>query len=169
MATVAENTKVLIQALGMTNRRVVRPRVERVLHETADYIIDIIDNSFQPQTYKPGGNEQYPIWSGNMRDATGVGVYEYGKLTKYKPMAMAEGTQKGSDFLEEALQAGTTTYNKGMHIVLFSAAPYAEYINEQGSKLGRGVGFYDMLKNYLIEEINISKQSINASVRAMSR
>lgn len=84
---------------------------------------------------------EIPEYSGNLRDATGVGVYVNGTLSAYVPTKSATRLQKsgfhyrneygidGSDYLSRALADASSDFSVGIWIVLFSAVPYAYFLN----------------------------------------
>lgn len=84
---------------------------------------------------------EIPEYSGNLRDATGVGVYVNGTLSAYVPTKSATRLQKsgfhyrneygidGSDYLKHALADASSDFSTGIWIVLFSAVPYAYFLN----------------------------------------
>ena len=88
------------------------------------------------------GQAEIPEYSGNLRDATGVGVYVDGALSAYVPTKSATRLQKsgfhyrneyridGSDYLKQALADAASDFSVGIWIVLFSAVPYAYFLNE---------------------------------------
>lgn len=142
-----------MNAIRLTAKKRIRPRVERALHETAEDMVIFITDSFEPSGIQGGGSDQFPVWRGNLRDGTGVGVYIDGALSKYVPTPVARGTQFGAAMLNEALEEAQTTFAKGFYVVLFSEAPYADYVNENGSKWLRGFGFMDVLRERMTSQI----------------
>lgn len=152
MATVEENTKIIQNAIRLTAKKRIRPRVERALHNAAENMEAYIDAAFTPLEYKGGGNTLFPIWYGDLRDGTGCGVYIDGRLTKYTPMPVA-ARPIGANALDQALEQASTTFSQGFYIVLFSEAPHANYINEKGSKWGRGIGYMNRLREYMASQI----------------
>lgn len=153
MATVSENTKLVQNAIRLTAKRSIRPRVERALHTAAENMQMMIDEAFEPFAYKGGGNVQFPVWWGDLHDGTGCGVYIEGQLTKYAPPEKAINGPLGAQALNEALELASSTFSQGFYVVLFSEAPHADYINTHGSKWGRGVGYMDVLRDYMASQI----------------
>jgi hypothetical protein len=149
----------------------IKPQLTQALCVVADEIIRVIEASFEPTSTPPqsgDGNVDFPVYTANLRDATGIGVYCDGVLMAYRPNAIAQKKQNGKfgyQFLEEALQKGQHTYNTGVWIVLFSATPYALSINLKGSKWGRGVGFFDSLKDELISQVSAA---INSGIKVIT-
>lgn len=84
-----------------------------------------------------------PVYTGNLHDATGVGVYVNGALTHYIPTKIAREKQSsgfhyrneyqidGNLYLKSALSDAVTDFPDKIWIVIFSAVPYAFYIDEQ--------------------------------------
>lgn len=128
------------------------------LMEVGQVVVDFIDKGFVPQTLRPGGNGQFPIWTANLRDATGVGIYVDGRTVKYMPTKLAVHKQStgasmggrrdidGHNFLLQSITEGSSVFSSGIWIVLYCAVPYAAKINAEGSKWGRGVGFWNLEK-----------------------
>ena len=128
------------------------------LMEVGQVVVDYVDKGFVPQTLRPGGNNQFPIWTANMRDATGVGIYVDGHTAKFMPTKLAihkqstggsMGARRGIDghnFLLQSITEGASVFTTGIWIVLYCAVPYAAHINAHGSKWGRGQGFWDLEK-----------------------
>ena len=126
---------------------VVKPQLVRALQDTAREIVELID-----------GDNNIPIYTGNLHDATGVGVYVDGMLSYYIPAKIAQRKQSsglegyvseddeqsrynwygidGTEFLQSAMEDATTEFNSGCWIVLFSAVPYAFKINERTNFFG---------------------------------
>lgn len=104
-----------------------------------------------------------PIYTGNLKDATGIGVYHNGVLKSYVPSQIATRPQSsgfhhrnvydiwGHQYLSDALEAASKEdYSKGIWIVLFSAVPYAFYIEERD---GFFSGIKDVMLNAIISEL----------------
>lgn len=85
-----------------------------------------------------------PIYTGNLKDATGIGVYSEGVLKQYVPSRIATRPQSsgfnhqniyniwGYQYLSDALEAGSKAeYSRGVWFVVFSAVPYAFYIEDR--------------------------------------
>lgn len=110
-----------------------------------------------------------PEYSSNLRDATGVGVYVNGALTSYVPTKKATKKQKsgfhyrneygidGSEYLLQAISSAATSFSRGIWIVLFSAVPYAYFLNKPElveNLRGKVEGnFYGEISDRLIAEI----------------
>lgn len=162
----AHNSKVFKVGLKNYADNVIKPKLEAMLRSVAERLVAYIDGGFIP----PYGNMQFPVDTGNLHDATGVGVYIDGRLSSYIPTAIAveQQTNKGeigidgSINLNLALQAATAQFAKGIWIVLFSTVSYAYKINTQGSSRGRGVGFFDGLGEVLFQNVVTGLQPITA-------
>lgn len=162
----AHNSKVFNVGLKNYAEREIKTRFETMLRDVAQRLVDYIDGGFIP----PSGTSQFPVDTGNLHDATGVGVYIDGRLSSYIPTAMANAQQTnrgeigidGSINLRLALQAAVTQFAKGMWIVLFSTVSYAYKINTQGSRWGRGVGFFDGLGEMLFQNVITGLQPITS-------
>jgi hypothetical protein len=96
-----------------------------------------------------------------MLDATGVAVYYDGVVRSYIPTKHAKQRQSlggisnidGTSYLQSAINNGSTTFSKGIWIVLYSATPYAYYINMKGSTRHRGQNFFGMLESQLFTNV----------------
>lgn len=153
----SNNSKVFKDGLTDFKERVIKVKLVAMLKSVAQTLVGIIDGSF----VMPDGNEQFPVFTANLHDATGVGVYSDGKVEYFVPTKRATRNQSnnggsrfyGSDLLRQAISNGATQFSKGVWIVLFSTVPYAYKINTQGSKLGRGAGFFEALKQNLLNDV----------------
>lgn len=162
----AHNSKVFKVGLKNYTESVIKSKLEALLRSVAERLVIYIDGGFTP----PYGTTQFPVDTGNLHDATGVGVYIDGRLSSYIPTAIAveQQTNKaeiaidGSINLKLALQAATSQFAKGIWIVLFSTVSYAYKINTQGSSRGRGVGFFDGLGELLFQNVVAGLQPITA-------
>lgn len=158
------NSKAFKSGLNDYAERVIKVRFEAMLRSVAQKLVAYIDGGF----VMPGGNMQFPVDTGNLHDATGVGVYIDGRLSSYLPTAIAVEQQTnrgeigidGSIALRNAVQAAATQFSKGIWIVLFSTVSYAYKINTQGSSRGRGVGFFDSLGEVLFQNVISGLQPI---------
>ena len=161
----AHNSKVFKVGLKDYSERVITAKLEAMLRGVAEKLVVYIDGGFTP----PSGTMQFPVDTGNLHDATGVGVYIDGRLSSYIPTAIAVEQQTnrgevgidGSINLRLALQAATSQFAKGIWIVLFSTVSYAYKINTQGSSRGRGVGFFDSLGEMLFQNVVTGLQPIS--------
>lgn len=153
----AHNAQVLKVGLKNFTETQVKPRLTAMLTQVAQQMVGMIDGSF----VMPDGTTQFPVDTANLRDATGVGVYCDSRCQSFIPTKQAVKTQShngtkgidGNALLHAAIQAGTTQFANGIWIVLFSTVPYAYKITTQGSKIGRGVGFFEALKQSLLNDV----------------
>lgn len=160
----AHNSKVFKVGLNDYAERVVKAKLVAMLNGVAQTLVGMIDGSF----VMPDGTTQFPVDTANLHDATGVGVYADGAIQHFIPTAMATKAQSdggvrgilGSPLLQAAISNGATQFSKGIWIVLFSTVPYAYKINTQGSKIGRGAGFFEALKQTLLNDVISGLQPI---------
>ena len=99
-----------------------------------------------------------PHYTGNLHDATGVGVYVNGKLAAYSPKKTATRMQHsgfhntyetnidGSVYLQNTLSDASADFSKGIWLVVFSAVPYAFYIQDRDK-------YFSELTDHLLSEI----------------
>ena len=123
-----------------------------VLYTVAQDVMDYIDSQ-----------KVIPIYTGNLKDATGIGVYRNGVLKRYVPSQIATRPQSsgfhhkneydiwGHQYLSDALEAASKEeYGKGIWIVLFSAVPYAFYIEDRDAFFS---DIKDVMLNAIISEL----------------
>ena len=167
----AHNSQVFKVGLKNSSEKQIKPMLVAMLKNVAKRLVDYVDSSFggfNPPKVPSAGNTQFPVWFGQLHDATGVGVYVDGVLSSFLPTKRALDTQPqdgyiiGSTFLQNALNNATSQFSKGIWIVLFSAVPYAYKINTQGSKWGRGVGFFKNFEDYLLNDVIANLKPIAA-------
>lgn len=159
------NAKVFKAGLKDFAEREIKTKLETMLRGVAERLVAYIDGGFTP----PSGTTQFPVDTGNLHDATGVGVYIDGRLSSYLPTAIAVEQQTnrgeigiaGAINLRNALQAATSQFAKGIWIVLFSSVSYAYKINTEGSPWGRGAGYFDSLGEILFQNVITGLQPIN--------
>lgn len=157
----AHNSKVFKAGVEQYAERVIKTKLEAVLREVAQKMVAAIDNAFVPFEQYGGGTNQFPVWEGQLHDATGVGVYIDGRVSSYIPTTKGfdpqfDGDEDGiigSERLQQALKSAATQFSKGIWIVIFSATPYAYKVNEHGSPRHRGQGFFDRVKSLLIDDV----------------
>lgn len=162
----AHNSKVFKVGVEQYAERVIKAKLVAMLKRVAQMLVGVIDGSF----VMPDGTTQFPVDTANLHDATGVGVYVDGTIQHFIPTAMATTAQShggvkgifGSPLLQAAISNGATQFSKGIWIVLFSSVPYAYKINTQGSKIGRGVNFFETLKQTLLNDVITGLQPIKA-------
>lgn len=162
----AHNSKVFKAGLNDYAERVIKAKLVSMLKSVAQTLVGVIDGSF----VMPDGTTQFPVDTANLHDATGVGVYADGAIQHFIPTVRATKAQSdggvkgifGSPLLQAAISNGATQFSKGIWIVLFSTVPYAYKINMQGSKIGRGAGFFEALKQTLLNDVISGLQPITA-------
>lgn len=160
----AQNRTVFSNGLTRFVEQQIKPKLLAMCKEVAQTIVDAIDGNFTP----PNGTDQFPVWSSNLHDATGVGVYCDGALSSFIPTARATAAQTdggmagifGLELLQQALSEAVTQFQNGVWIVLFSTVPYAYKINTQGSPIGRGAGFFETLQETLLTNVLAGLQPI---------
>lgn len=153
----AHNAQVFKVGLKNFTESQVKPKLVAMLTQVAQQIVGLIDGSF----VMPLGTTQFPVDTANLHDATGVGVYSDGRAQRFIPTKKATKTQSdggvkgidGNALLQAAIAAGATQFAAGIWIVLFSTVPYAYKITTQGSKIGRGAGFFESLKQSLLNDV----------------
>lgn len=135
-----------------------KPELIRMLTELAERLVAYIDD-----------DARIPESTGNLRDATGVGVYVDGVLLSYVPTKRATQNQKsgfhytneygidGSEYLSQAISDAAGSFSKGIWIVLFSAVPYAYFLNKPelvGNLKDKVEGnFFGEIADRLVQEI----------------
>jgi hypothetical protein len=151
----AHNTKVFTKVANKWVKNVYRPALLSTLCAVAQTIVDYVNG------VPIDGTDDFPRWSSNMLDSTGVAVYCDGRVYSFIPTKKATERQHagaikdidGNVELQNAIALGQTRYNTGIWIVLFSAVPYACDINTFGSRLGRGAGYFTSLKSMLLNTV----------------
>ena len=160
----AQNSSVFHAGTKNHIEHVVKPKLEAMLRKLAQDTVSYIDGAFSPiPPHAPGGNELFPVWEGQLRDATGCAVYIDGRVSSFIPTSKARYKQSdkvsgivdivGSVFLKNAIELASTRFIKGLWIVLFSAVPYAFRINTEGSPKGRGEGYFETIKNVTVQRV----------------
>lgn len=113
------------------------------------------------------GTLSIPVYTGNLKDSTGVAIYDNGVLQQYLPTKTATKKQNmgggfigvkwsqidGRDFLVKSIAEGATTFIDGIWFVVYAAVPYAYKINTEGSPKGRGRGFFNDATRFAENEI----------------
>lgn len=122
------NQDVFKKALA-EHRNALEKRLTNMLHDLAEGVIGIINAS-----------DFRPMYTANLADSTGLGVYFNGMLKEYVPLPRADKPQEyngapvwGQDSLEQALFEASQTYTSGIWVVLFSAVPYAFKVDKEGT------------------------------------
>lgn len=157
---------VLKVGIKQYTEHVVKAKLLAMLKSVAQTLVGVIDGNF----VMPLGSTQFPIDTDNLHDATGVGVYADGVIQYFMPTARAIVAQSyagetgifGSPLLQSAISNGATKFSNGIWIVLFSSVPYAYKINTYGSKIGRGVGFFEELEQHLLNDVISGLKPITA-------
>lgn len=160
----AQNRNVFSSGLQRFVEQQIKPKLLAMCKEVAQKIVDVIDGNFAP----PDGTDEFPVFTGNLHDATGVGVYCDGVLSSFIPTAMAAESQTdangmgvfGSELLQQALSEAVIQFESGVWIVLFSTVPYAYKVNTEGSQIGRGAGFFEALQETLLTDVLAGLQPI---------
>lgn len=135
-----------------------------VCKSVARELVGYIEGSF----VFPNGDICYPVDTGNLHDATGIGVYYNGMLSSFLPTKKATEPQSykweypiiGSEFLRSALEKATSQFSKGLWIVLFSTVPYALEVEQSGSPAKRGIGFFGDLSDELVSAFMRARRKI---------
>ena len=160
----AQNSSVFHSGTKNYIEHVVKPKLEAMLRKLAQDTVSYIDGAFSPiPPHAPGGNELFPVWEGQLRDATGCAVYLDGRVSSFIPTSKARYKQSdkasgivdivGSVFLKNAINLASSRFTKGLWIVIFSATPYAFRIDAGGSSAGRGKGYFETIKNVTVQRV----------------
>lgn len=148
-----QNIDALMNGCRMFIRNVAQPQLVTILRQKAQEIVQLIDSGLIPE------------YTANLHDATGVGVYADGAVAAFIPTKRATKKTKcgfggvnhyeidGSAFLQQAISDASTRFAKGVWFVVFSAVPYAYYIDAQGSPLGRGQDFFKTIRSTAVNDI----------------
>lgn len=147
----SHNKMVFKSTLEDAKYRISRPLLTARLRKIAVDMVDEIDDNLWLD------NEQFPIWTSNLHDSTGIAVYDYGAIASFIPPKYAVEPQGhidikdiwGSQYLKDFINESAGRFSKGIWIVLFSAVPYAGKVNEVGSPAGRGINFFGLLKEMM--------------------
>lgn len=160
MAT--DNLTIFRLGLEKYAQRTIKPYLRNVLSRVAERLVGIIDgDAFIPFEYYGGGNDVFPVWEGQMHDATGLAVYIDGKVMRYIPTAKGNEPQRWNDIngivgnteLQQAITEASASFASGIWIVLFSSVPYAYEVNVAGSPWERGIGYFDTLEDELLRDL----------------
>ncbi|MEG0629929.1 MAG: hypothetical protein RR459_03270 [Christensenellaceae bacterium] len=127
--------------------KAIEKRYETVLPIVLNEVAEIVSNHIEEMSTTESA-DGLPVWSGNLHDSTGIGLYYNGSLVAYKPSRLAirkqhieEYSYFGYEELDKVMN-DTNNYNNGIWFVLFSASPIAFMIDTEGSPYGRGVGYF---------------------------
>lgn len=146
-----------------SNQKLIERRIDEVGNGALTRLLNVLYTVAQDVMEYIDSQKVIPIYTGNLKDATGIGVYSNGVLKKYVPSQIATVPQSsgfhhkneydiwGHQYLSDALEAASKEdYSKGIWIVLFSAVPYAFYIEERD---GFFSGIKDVMLNAIISEL----------------
>ena len=146
-----------------SNQKLIERRIDEVGNNSLARLLNVLYTVAQDVMEYIDSQKVIPIYTGNLKDATGIGVYSNGVLEKYVPSQIATVPQSsgfhhrneydiwGHQYLSDALEAASKEdYSKGIWIVLFSAVPYAFYIEERD---GFFSGIKDVMLNAIISEL----------------
>lgn len=122
-------------------------------------IMEILDYVAQDIIIFIEGSPDIPVSTGNLRDSTGIGIYQHGVLRKYEPINTAVIAQKykgnqiwGFQELDKAYTYGATLYSKDIWLVLFSSVPYAVSVNSYSDYFDEQI--VKELKSAIMQQIN---------------
>lgn len=157
-----EYNKVVIDiALKQWCEAFFRPRLAQVLRAVGERIKDKINQAFSPVSSK--GNDQYPIWTGNLRDSMGVALFVEGKMQMFAPPVIANNPQTneshqqiwGRAELNKLANHTTSRFSKGIWLVMYAGVEYAEKIELFGSdaETPRGKSFFAEFEQMLRNEV----------------
>lgn len=164
-----QNLQRLIAGVKAHVKNVIQPQLVQLLVSKAQSIVSAIDNG-----------SLIPEYTANLHDATGVAVYVDGRIQSFIPTKKAQKMTKsgfggvnhynidGSEFLKRAIAEASIRFSSGIWFVVYSAVPYAYYINNSGSPLGRGQGFFKQLTSTSFNEILAGLRPISSSVTTVS-
>ena len=163
----AHNLSVIKVGLREFAEKEAKKEVVRRMRIIAGKMIDLIDRVFSKTS------DNFPEWTANLHDATGIGIYVDGHLDEYMPVQRASTAQQsrsgedvwGTTELSEALTNASTTFSKGLWLVMFSAVDYAEQIEDIGSPKDRGEGFFTALCEWLGMDV---KEQFGTAIVGMS-
>lgn len=119
-----------------------------------------------------------PEYSGHLRDATGVALYVDGALNHFVPTISSSSRPQSSGFhyrneygingveyLKNTVNDATTDFSDGIWIVLFSAVPYAYFLNypQLVSNLSKVQGgFFNNISEEFIQKILTGLEPLKA-------
>ncbi len=163
---IERNKTVLVVGCRKHIEKVAKPELVKILTRIAETMVDMIDGAFgpiNPPSVPFAGNSDFPVWFGQLHDATGVAIYNDGAVARFLPTKKALDSQPqsipgvshiiGSQWLDVAIKEASGQCSEGLWIVLFSSVPYAAKINASGSKWGRGVAYFDRMSDKELADI----------------
>ena len=145
------------------NQKLIERKIDEVGNGALNRLLNVLYTVAQDVMEYIDSQKVIPIYTGNLKDATGIGVYRNGVLKKYVPSRIATVPQSsgfhhrneydiwGHQYLSDALEAASKEeYGKGIWIVLFSAVPYAFFIEARDRYFSdiRDVMLNKILKKY---------------------
>ena len=146
-----------------SNQKLIERRIDEVGNNSLARLLNVLYKVAQDVMEYIDSQKVIPIYTGNLKDATGIGVYSNGVLEKYVPSQIATVPQSsgfhhrneydiwGHQYLSDALEAASKEeYSKGIWIVLFSAVPYAFYIEDRDAFFS---DIKDVMLNAIISEL----------------
>ena len=146
-----------------SNQKLIERRIDEVGNNSLARLLNVLYKVAQDVMEYIDSQKVIPIYTGNLKDATGIGVYSNGALEKYVPSQIATVPQSsgfhhrneydiwGHQYLSDALEAASKEeYSKGIWIVLFSAVPYAFYIEDRDAFFS---DIKDVMLNAIISEL----------------
>ena len=146
-----------------SNQKLIERRIDEVGNNSLARLLNVLYKVAQDVMEYIDSQKVIPIYTGNLKDATGIGVYSNGVLEKYVPSQIATRPQSsgfhhmneydiwGHQYLSDALEAASKEeYGKGIWIVLFSAVPYAFYIEDRDAFFS---DIKDVMLNAIISEL----------------
>ena len=146
-----------------SNQKLIERRIDEVGNNSLAELLNVLYTVAQDVMEYIDSRKVIPIYTGNLKDATGIGVYRNGVLKKYVPSRIAAVPQSsgfhhrneydiwGHQYLSDALEAASKEeYGKGIWIVLFSAVPYAFYIEDRDAFFS---DIKDVMLNAIISEL----------------
>ena len=146
-----------------SNQKLIERRIDEVGNNSLARLLNVLYKVAQDVMEYIDSQKVIPIYTGNLKDATGIGVYSNGVLEKYVPSQIATRPQSsgfhhrnvydiwGHQYLSDALEAASKEdYSKGIWIVLFSAVPYAFYIEDRDAFFS---DIKDVMLNAIISEL----------------
>ena len=146
-----------------SNQKLIERRIDEVGNNSLARLLNVLYTVAQDVMEYIDSQKVIPIYTGNLKDATGIGVYRNGVLERYVPSQIATRPQSsgfhhrneydiwGHQYLSDALEAASKEeYGKGIWIVLFSAVPYAFYIEDRDAFFS---DIKDVMLNAIISEL----------------
>lgn len=146
-----------------SNQKLIERRIDEVGNNSLARLLNVLYTVAQDVMDYIDSQKVIPIYTGNLKDATGIGVYHNGVLKSYVPSQIAIRPQSsgfhhknvydiwGHQYLSDALEAASKEdYSKGIWIVLFSAVPYAFYIEDRDAFFS---DIKDVMLNAIISEL----------------